>query len=73
MVQVPSLPPITAYVHVNYKLWINGGNVTMGPRPAFALSNLTWDDHCCVDHYQPGILGADIITIPQMDYENVAE
>lgn len=33
-------------------------------RPPLPLGDLTWNDHGCIDHYQPGVLGADNLTLP---------
>ena len=64
-VQVPSLPPISSYVHVDYGLWANNGTVFLDERPALALSDLSWDYHGCDDHYEPGIQHANGTTVPE--------
>ena len=61
--QVPSLPPITAYVHVDYGMWINSGTVFVEDRPPVSLNDLSWDPHG-IDHYLPGIQTANGTTVP---------
>ncbi|KAK9786889.1 hypothetical protein WJX73_001830 [Symbiochloris irregularis] len=62
--EVPALPPITDYVHIDYGLWLNNGTVFVGDRPAIKFDDLSWDYHGCDDHYEPGIQTANGTTVP---------
>ena len=62
--QVPALPPISSYVHVDFGLWLNNGTVFLDDRPSISLDDLSWDFHGCDDHYQTGIQTSDGTSVP---------